>query len=107
MKTNNSQNQVGRKAVGLSNNSTPNKAAGSIKPTGGVRGRKKKVVDDDDKFADLNMGWGSTEQDDISSSWTGSTSRRKNYNDDEDSDSYEGTGYGRERMDDDDELNND
>lgn len=109
MKTNNSNTPAGRKAVGLSS-SLPSGASSKTKPVGGLRGRgRKKKLDDDDQFADLNMGWGATEQDDISSSWTGSTSRRKNYNDDEDADSYEGTGYARGRMDydNDDDLNND
>ncbi len=110
MKTNNSQNPAGRKATGLTGSTATNKVAGNVKTGSGLRGRgRKKKYTEDDEFADLNMGWEADEQNDISSSWTGSASRRKSYNDDEDSDSYEGTGYARGRMnyDSDDELSND
>ena len=108
MKTNTPKNTGGRKAVGLSgNNPSTSSSTGRIKPAGAWRGRGKSKTFGEDDFADINrLGW--NEENDISASWTGSTARRKNYNDDEDSDSYEGNGYTRGGSDAfNDELSND
>jgi len=109
MKSNNTNNAVGRKAVGLSGANLSKNSAGNVKPTGNLRGKGRKKNMDDDKFADLNMRLGADEEQDISASWTGSAARRRNYLDEDESESYEGSGYGRGRMsyDNDDELNND
>ncbi|RYD70670.1 MAG: hypothetical protein EOP53_25000 [Sphingobacteriales bacterium] len=105
MKTNPVKSTSGRQAVGLSG--AP-KNTSSFSKTSGLRGRGRKKILDDDKFADLNMRPDDYINDDISMSWTGSASKRKSYSDDAESDSYEGTGYARGRMDSyDDELTND